>query len=424
MAIQETTRLAGETNPFRAAQRQFDRAADRLALDDRMRAILRVPRRELVVNFPVEMDGGSCRMYRGYRIQHNVSRGPAKCRIRYHPSASLDEVRALAMWMTWKCAVVEIPFGGAKGGVTVDPKPLSRRELENLTRRYAAEISVLIGPESDIPAPDVGTDEQIMAWLMDTFSMHRGYSVPAVATGKPVAIGGTRGRSNATATGLIHLIELAVAHLGIELPGARVAVQGAGNVGLGAMELLVQHGARVVAASNSLGGAYNRAGLDIPRVKATVRERAPLGDLPDVDRITNDELLAADVDILVPAALEGQITSANAGSIKARLVAEGANGPTTPEAESMLLDRGIMVLPDILANAGGVTVSYFEWVQDLQGFFWSADEINSRLVRMLSTAFDQVWDLHEREGCDLRSAAYMLAVGRVAEATQIRGIYP
>jgi glutamate dehydrogenase (NAD(P)+) len=259
---------------------------------------------------------------------------------------------------------------------------------------------------------------------MDTFSMHRSYSVPAVVTGKPVAIGGTKGRSNATSAGLIHLIELAAARTIFELQGALVAVQGAGNVGLGAMELLAARGAKVVAASNSRGGVYNAAGLDISRIRAAVAERASLGDLPDVDRITNDELIAADIDILIPAALEGQITSANAGSVKARLVAEGANGPTTPEAEAILLDRGIMVLPDILANAGGVTVSYFEWVQDLQGFFWSSEEIETRLVNMLQTAFDQVWDLHEREDCDLRSAAYMLAVKRVAEATEIRGIYP
>jgi len=390
MAIKEKTRLAGETNPYRAAQHQFYQAADRLGLNDRTGAILRVPRRELVVNFPVEMDDGSCNMFQGYRIQHNVNRGPAKGGIRYHPSASLDEVRALAMWMTWQCAVVEIPFGRAKGGVAVDPKLLSPRELENLTRRYAAEISILIGPESDIPAPDVGTNDQIMAWIMDTFSMHRGYSVPAVVTGKPVAIGGTKGRSNANSAGLIHLIELAAARTGFELQGARVAVQGAGNVGLGAMELLAARGAKVVAASNSRGGVYNAAGLDISRIRAAVAERASLGDLPDVDRITNDELIAADIDILIPAALEGQITSANAGSVKARLVAEGANGPTTPEAEAILLDRGIMVLPDILANAGGVTVSYFEWVQDLQGFFWSSEEIETRLVNMLQTAFDQV----------------------------------
>ena len=424
MAIKETTRPAGETNPYRAAQYQFDQAADRLGLNDRTRAILRVPRRELVVNFPVEMDDGSCNMFHGYRIQHNVNRGPAKGGIRYHPSASLDEVRALAMWMTWKCAVVDIPFGGAKGGVAVDPKLLSPQELENLTRRYAAEISILIGPERDIPAHDVGTNAQIMAWIMDTFSMHRGYSVPAVVTGKPVAIGGTKGRSNATSAGLIHLIELSAAQTGLELQGARVAVQGVGNLGLGAMELLAARGAKVVAASNSRGGVFNAAGLDIAAIRSAVAERASPGDLPDVDRITNEELIAADVDILVPAALEGQITSANAGSVKARLVAEGANGPTTPEGEAILLDRGIMVLPDILANAGGVTVSYFEWVQDLQGFFWSSDEIETRLVNMLKTAFDQVWDLHEREDCDLRGAAYMLAVKRVAQATEIRGIYP
>ena len=413
-----------DDNPFEAALYQFDSAADRLGLDARLRAVLRQPRRELSVNFPVEMDDGTISMFHGYRVQHNVARGPAKGGIRYSLKATLDEVRALAMWMTWKCAVVEIPFGGAKGGVEVDPKQLSLRELENLTRRYTTEISVLIGPESDIPAPDIGTDDQTMAWIMDTYSMGKGYSVPAVVTGKPVSIGGSRGRSTATSMGIVHVVECAAAKLGFELEGATVAVQGTGNVGMGAIENLANRGARIVAASNSRGGAYDASGLDPIRVRAAVKEGVPLSELPGVDAISNEELLAADVDILVPAAMEGQITGRNAVDVRARLIAEGANGPVTPVAEEILLDAGTFIIPDILANAGGVTVSYFEWVQDLQGLFWSDVEIGNRLSSMMRQAFETVWDVHERDDCDLRSAAYSVAVGRVAEATRIRGIYP
>jgi glutamate dehydrogenase (NAD(P)+) len=421
---QAIPKRADEANPYLAAQRQFDEAADLVGLSERVRAILRVPRRELLVNFPVEMDDGGTRMFQGYRVQHNITRGPAKGGIRYHPATDLDEVRALAMWMTWKCAVVQIPFGGAKGGVSVDPKLLSIQELENLTRRYAAEIAVLIGPESDIPAPDVGTNPQVMAWIMDTYSMHRGYSVPAVVTGKPVAIGGSEGRSNATSAGLVHAIDLAAARTGLDLAGCSVAVQGVGNVGIGAVDMLAQRGARIVAASNSGGGAHNASGLDVAKLRRFAEEGVPLADLPDSEPISNAELLEADVDLLVPAALEGQITSANAGRVRARMIAEGANGPVTPDGEEILLDGGAIVLPDILANAGGVTVSYFEWVQDLQGFFWTETEIQARLERMMGAAFERVWDLHEEQDCSLRSAAYVLAVGRVAEATEIRGIFP
>jgi len=421
---QTVTELADEANPYLAAQRQFDDAADRVGLSERVRAILRVPRRELLVNFPVEMDDGGTRMFQGYRVQHNITRGPAKGGIRYHPATDLDEVRALAMWMTWKCAVVQIPFGGAKGGVSVDPKLLSIEELENLTRRYAAEIAVLIGPESDIPAPDVGTNPQVMAWIMDTYSMHRGYSVPAVVTGKPVAIGGSEGRSNATSAGLVHAIDLAARRTGLELDGCRVAVQGVGNVGLGAIDLLARRGARIVAASNSRGGAHKAAGLDVAVLRRFAEEGLPLADLPDSEPISNAELLEADVDLLVPSAVEGQITSVNASRVRARMIAEGANGPVTPDGEDILLDGGTIVLPDILANAGGVTVSYFEWVQDLQGFFWTEVEIKARLERMMGAAFERVWDLHESEDCSLRGAAYVLAVRRVAEATETRGVFP
>ena len=422
--VRSETGRSTDDNPYEAALFQFESAAERLGLENRLRSILRKPRRELTVNFPVEMDDGTVGMFRGYRVQHNVHRGPAKGGIRYSPMAALDEVRALAMLMTWKCAVVEIPFGGAKGGVEVDPKVLSLRELEKLTRRYATEISVLIGPERDIPAPDVGTDPQIMAWIMDTVSMHHGYSIPAVVTGKPVSIGGSRGRADATSAGLVHVIVSAASKLGIEIEGAIVAVQGSGNVGMGTFEILAAMGARIVAISNSRGGAFNRRGLDVDRVRAAVGERTPLGEIAGADAVTNAELLALDVDILIPAAMEGEITSRNAGAVRARLIAEGANGPITPLAEEILVDAGTVIVPDILANAGGVGVSYFEWVQDLQGFFWTDAEIKARLAGMMRKAFDDVWDLHETEHCDLRTAAYMLAIGRVAEAASVRGLYP
>ena len=423
-AVSSETSHSTDQNPYEAALYQFDTAAERLGLEDRLRSILRKPRRELTVNFPVEMDDGTLSMFKGYRVQHNVHRGPAKGGIRYSPATALDEVRALAMLMTWKCAVVDLPFGGAKGGVQVEPKALSLRELERLTRRYATEIAVLIGPESDIPAPDMGTNSQVMAWIMDTISMHHGYSIPAVVTGKPVSIGGSRGRSTATSAGLVRVIMEAARKLGMKLEGASVAVQGAGNVGMGAVDILAGMGAQVVAVSDSEGGAFNSRGLDVDRVRAAVGELMPLGEMPGVDAITNAELLALDVDILVPAAIEGQITSRNAGAVKARLIAEGANGPVTPRGEEILLDAGSVIAPDILANAGGVGVSYFEWVQDLQGFFWTDAEISDRLASMMRRAFGEVWELHLREDCDLRTAAYMLAIGRVAEAASVRGLYP
>ncbi|MCY3784811.1 MAG: Glu/Leu/Phe/Val dehydrogenase [Chloroflexi bacterium] len=419
-----THSTAPEPNAFETALRQYDEAAALLGLDADMREILRRPKRELVVNFPVEMDDGGIRMFRGYRVHHNITRGPAKGGIRYHPLADLDEVRALAMWMTWKCAVMNLPYGGAKGGVEVDPHQLSLAELENLTRRYASEISVLIGPEFDIPAPDMGTNAQVMAWIMDTISMHAGHSIPAVVTGKPVAVGGSEGRALATSRGMLEVTLAMLKREGRDPRGLRVAVQGAGNVGMGAVRLFDEAGFTIVAVSDSEGGAMREAGLD---VAAVVRHGAAGGlmkDLPDADRISNRELLELPVDILAPAAIEGQLTAANASQVKAAMIVEGANGPTTPAADLEFADRGITVIPDILANAGGVTVSYFEWVQDLQQFFWTEAEINERLGRQMRDALASVAATAEEAGVTLRQAAHMLAISRVAEATGLRGVYP
>jgi len=418
----ETT--SPEPNAYETALRQFDEAAEILDLDADVREILRRPKRELVVNFPVEMDDGGTRMFRGYRVHHNITRGPAKGGIRYHPMADLDEVRALAMWMTWKCAVMNLPYGGAKGGVEVNPHRLSLAELENLTRRYASEISVLIGPEFDIPAPDMGTNAQVMAWIMDTISMHAGHSIPAVVTGKPVAVGGSEGRASATSRGMLEVTLGMVKRQGRDPQGLRVAVQGAGNVGMGAVRLFDEAGFTIVAVSDSEGGAIREAGLDAAAVARHGAGGGLMKDLPDADRISNRELLELPVDILAPAAIEGQLTSANASQVKAAMIVEGANGPTTPAADAEFADRGITVIPDILANAGGVTVSYFEWVQDLQQFFWTEAEINARLGRQMRDALASVAATAEEAGVTLRQAAHMLAISRVAEATRLRGIYP
>jgi glutamate dehydrogenase (NAD(P)+) len=413
-----------ESPALRSALAQYDRAADRLKLDPGLRAVLRTPKRELTVNFPVEMDDGRIRVFTGYRVQHNLARGPAKGGIRYHPQVDLDEVRALAMWMTWKCAVVRIPYGGAKGGVVCDPKLLSQRELERLTRRYATEISVLIGPDSDIPAPDVNTNAQTMAWIMDTYSMHHGYSIPAVVTGKPISIGGSEGRPEATSRGVVYCIQQAAEYLGLPLAGARVAIQGYGNVGEPAARLLHGLGARIVAVSDSRGGVYNPNGLNPHDLRRYKEETGSVVGAPRTEPLSNAELLEIDCDVLIPAALENVITEQNAGRVKARILAEAANGPTTPEADQILLERGVFVIPDILCNAGGVTVSYFEWVQDRDAFFWTADEINARLERVMVSAFQDVVRTAQQHEVDLRLAAYMLAVSRVAEATLTRGIYP
>jgi len=411
-------------NPYDIAVAQFDEAADRLGLSQAMRAILRKPKRELIVNFPVRMDNGDVEMYTGYRVQHNINRGPAKGGIRFSPEVSLDEVRALAMWMTWKCAVVGIPFGGAKGGVICDPHKLSRTELERLTRRYATEISVLMGPDSDIPAPDMNTNPQIMAWMMDTFSMHMGYSVPAVITGKPLAIGGSEGRLEATARGVQFVTREAMHDLGLRPEDCSVVVQGFGNVGSISARLLHEMGCRVVAVSDIQGGVYNPHGIDIHKALRHSKEHGSLRGLPDTEAITNAELLELPCDVLVPAALENQLTAKNAPRVKARLIVEAANGPTTPDADHILNDRGIMVVPDILANAGGVTVSYFEWVQDLQRFFWAELEINNRLEQIMMRAYRATCAKAEEQETNLRIGAYLLAVTRVAEATEIRGVYP
>ncbi len=411
-------------NPFAVATAQFDDAADRLHLSQDLRAILRMPKRELTVNFPVRMDDNRVVMFTGYRVQHNITRGPAKGGIRYDIHVSLDEVRALAMWMTWKCAVVNIPFGGAKGGVIVDPTKLSRTELERMTRRYATEIAGVIGPESDIPAPDVNTNGQIMAWIMDTYSMHHGYSIPAVVTGKPPSIGGSEGRMEATGRGVFIVTRETRKHMGKGLEGATVAVQGFGNVGSITARLLHEAGCKVVALSDVFGAIYNKNGIDVKKALRYVQEHGKLTDLPGTEPIDGKALLELPVDILVPAALEGQLTGANADQVKAKLIIEAANGPTSTEADAIFHDRGIPVVPDILANAGGVTVSYFEWVQDLQHFFWEEDEINQRLERIMVRSFNAVQAKKDEQNCDYRMGAYLLAVARVAEATQVRGIYP
>ncbi len=416
--------LEVQTAPLASALEQFEAAADRLSLDPGIRAVLRVPQRELTVNFPVEMDEGRLRVFCGYRVQHNFARGPAKGGIRYHPHVDLDEVRALAMWMTWKCAVVRLPYGGAKGGVVCDPKLMSQRELERMTRRYATEIAVIIGPDSDIPAPDMNTNPQTMAWIMDTYSMHRGYSIPAVVTGKPLSIGGSEGRADATAQGAVYCIEQAAAHLGLALNGARVAIQGFGNAGEAAARLLHPLGARIVAVSDSRGGVFNPEGLRPTDLRRYKQETGSVVGAPRSEAISNAELLELDCDILVPAALESVITGRNAARVKARIVAEAANGPTTPAADRILDERGVFVIPDILCNAGGVTVSYFEWVQDRDAYFWSLDEINARLQRIMVNAFQDVLRFSQQHEVDLRMAATMLGVSRVAEATSTRGIYP
>ncbi len=420
MAIKQPKAL----NPFVEAVAQFDAAADLLDLDPELRAILRTPKRELTVNFPVRMDDGSVQVYTGYRVQHNINRGPAKGGIRFDANVSLDEVRALAMWMTWKCSVVNIPFGGAKGGVIVDPRKLSRPELERLTRRYATEISGIIGPESDIPAPDVNTNPQIMAWIMDTYSMHKGYSVPAVVTGKPLSIGGSEGRMEATGRGVFVVTREACKAQGIPFEGARVVVQGFGNVGSVTARLMHEAGAKVIALADVYGGVYNERGIDVNLAVRYAQEHGRLQGLPNTTEVSGAAILEIPCDILVPAALEGQITYANANRIDAKLIVEAANGPTTTDADAILRSRGIPVIPDILANAGGVTVSYFEWVQDLQHFFWTEDEINARLDSIMVRSFNAVQAKKDERNTDYRMGAYLLAVARVAEATQVRGIYP
>jgi glutamate dehydrogenase (NAD(P)+) len=419
-----TEQSAAQINPWEVAQRQFDLAAERLDLEPGMRQVLREPRRELTVHFPVHMDDGSTQVFAGYRVQHNLGRGPAKGGIRYHQDVSLDEVKALAMWMTWKCAVVGIPYGGGKGGVVVDPKKLSQVELEHLTRRFTTEIEVLIGPERDIPAPDVNTNAQIMAWMMDTYSMHQGHTVPGVVTGKPISLGGSEGRTEATARGTVFTIIEAAEHIGFDLSRATVSVQGFGNAGAIAARLMAELGATIVAVSDSSGGIHNPAGLDIARVLAWKAEHGPVQGFPGSADVSNTDVLEVECDILIPAALENQITARNADRIRARMIAEAANGPTTTEADEILHARDVFLIPDILCNAGGVTVSYFEWVQDLNRDHCDEASVNEKLHAIMTKAFTEVLDMAHHEDVDMRTAAYLLAVARVANAMEVRGLYP
>lgn len=413
-----------QINPYEMALAQFDKAAAYLDLKAGIREMMRKPKRELTVNFPVKMDDGSVKIFTGYRVHHSTARGPSKGGIRYHPGVTLDEIRAQAMWMTWKCAVVNLPFGGAKGGVACNPKDLSQQELENLTRRYATEISVLMSPDGDIPAPDIGTNPQVMAWIMDTYSMHKGHSVPAVVTGKPVEIGGSLGRVEAPGRGVMQMAIAGLQHLGLPVEGARVVIQGFGTVGSITASLLQAEGLKVVAVSDTRGGIYNPKGLDVQAVLRHKEETGSVVGFPGADGVTNAELIALDCDVLIPSALENQITRWNAGDIKARIIAEAANGPTTPEADEILHDRGVFVIPDVLCNAGGVVVSYFEWVQGLQFFFWSEAEINQRLKDIMMRSFNDVLRIAGEKKVDPRVASHILAIERVNRATIIRGIYP
>jgi glutamate dehydrogenase (NAD(P)+) len=389
-----------------------------------MYQLLSRPRRELTVNFPVEMDNGEVRVFTGYRVQHNLAAGPGKGGIRYHPDVTLDEVRALAMWMTWKCAVTGIPYGGAKGGVACQPKDMSARELERLTRRYATDISIMIGPDQDIPAPDVNTNAQTMAWFMDTISMNRGITMPGVVTGKPLSIGGTFGRVEATGRGVMIAAREAALQMDMALEGARVVVQGYGNVGYHAARLLAEQGCVLVGVADSRTGVYSETGLDAEDLRQYKDTNGSFAGYPEADAVSPQELLELPCDILVPAAIEGQLTGDNADRIKARIIVEGANGPTSPEADQILNDQGILVVPDILANAGGVVVSYFEWVQDMQRYFWELDQVNQQMESILVRSFAQVTELAQKENVTMRDAAMLLAVGRVVEAMEVRGVYP
>jgi glutamate dehydrogenase/leucine dehydrogenase len=393
-----------------------------MKLDPEMEAILRQPERELHVHFPIRMDDGSIRMFDGFRVQHNTARGPAKGGIRFHQDVSINEVKALATWMTWKCSVVDIPYGGGKGGIIVDPKQLSLGELERLSRRFVTEIQGIIGPERDIPAPDVNTNSQIMAWMMDQYSRNKGYPVPGMITGKPLALGGSLGRTDATGVGVMMATRQAMQKLNMPADGTRVVVQGFGNVGSVSARAMHELGTTIVAVSDVFGGIYNPKGLDIPALLAHMRRTGTVKGFADTEAITNEELFGIDCDILIPAALENQITAHNADKIKAKLISEGANGPTTPEADRILHDRGILVLPDILANAGGVTVSYFEWAQNIQGFYWTEEEVAERLERVMVRSFRAVYQTAQEHEVDMRTAAYIVAIGRVAEAVRLRGI--
>ncbi len=413
------------SGPYETALLQFDRAVGHLDLPESVTEYMRYPRREFTVNFPVRRDDGTTEMFTGYRVHHSTVLGPSKGGIRYSLHVDLDEVRALAMWMTWKCALMGLPYGGAKGGVVVDPKTLSLGELERLTRRYASELIPLISPQSDVPAPDMGTNAQVMAWIMDTYSMTVGYSVPAVVTGKPLEIGGSEGRTSATGHGVVICMVEALKRQGITDPSnVSVVVQGFGNVGTYAANHAFELGFKVVGISDVSGGIYNPNGLDVQAVRAYYAETGSLKDFGDAENITNEELIALPCDVLIPAAMESQLTRLNADNVKAKLIVEGANGPTTPAADDILHDKGVLIIPDILANAGGVTVSYFEWVQDLQAFFWDQEEISRQLRRLMIKAYDFTAHTAEEYDINMRTAAQVAAIKRVAQALQIRGFYP
>jgi len=413
-----------EKNAYDSAMENFDLAADALELDDDVRSMIKYPERVLTVVLPVRMDNGKIHCFQGFRAQHSTARGPAKGGIRYHPNVTVDEVKALATWMTWKCAVVNIPFGGGKGGVTCNPKEMSQIEIERLTRRYTSAILPLIGPAQDIPAPDVYTNSQVMAWIMDTYSMTKGYPIPGVVTGKPIALGGSLGRNEATGRGVFNTLESACEHLGIPMKGAKVVVQGFGNAGSIAAHLLDSNQAYVIGVSDSKGCIYNRDGIDIPKLMLHKEKTGSVVGFPASESITPEQLLSLECDILVPAALENVVHGENAPSIHAKIIAEAANGPLTPEADRILEAKGVFIIPDILCNAGGVTVSYFEWVQDEQHLFWEAQDVYNRLERVMKTSFNDVLKIHLVRKVGMRTAANMLGISRVAEATKLRGLYP
>ncbi len=416
--------MRGKFNPWQMTLSQLDEVAREINLDESIHQILRYPKRCLTVSIPIQMDNGKIKVFTGFRVQHNVTRGPAKGGIRYHPSVTLDETKALAMLMTWKCAVVNIPYGGAKGGIVCEPRKLSLKEVERLTRRYISEIISFIGPERDIPAPDVNTNPQVMAWIMDTYSMDVGYSVPGVVTGKPISIGGSLGRNAATARGVMFSLMNAAKKLKLDLFEKTIAIQGYGNVGGNLAHLLSDEGYKIIAISDVEGGIYNPKGLNPNKVSLALKESGSVVGFKSADKITNQELLTMDCDVLVPAALENQITEENADKIRAKLIMEAANGPTTLEADKILEEKDIFIIPDILANAGGVTVSYFEWVQGLQAYFWTEREVNLKLRDIMQKAYDNVYGISEKRKVTMRKAAYIMAIERVAEATRTRGLYP
>ncbi len=416
-------RFLSEENPFEAMMSRFDYAAEKLNLDGGLYKILRHPEKQITVSIPVPRDNGELEVYTGYRVLYNTSRGPAKGGIRFDLNVSLDEVTALAAWMTWKCAVVNIPFGGAKGGVICDPAEMSAMEIERLTRRYTSSIIEVLGPDSDVPAPDVNTNERVMAWIMDTYSMHKRHTVTSVVTGKPISLGGSLGRREATGRGCMFVTREALRRHDIPIEGARIAVQGFGNVGSVAARLLQAQGARIVAISDKSGGIYNDKGLDLDAAQEHIRAKRLLAGFPGGEAVTNEDLLKLPCEVLLPAALENVITSKNARDIQARIICEGANGPTTANADRILDEKGVFVIPDILANAGGVTVSYFEWVQDRGGYFWDEETVNSRLERIMVQAFDEVTAMADKYQTSNRIGAYMLAIERVAEVHRLRGIY-